>query len=281
MVSISSIGKAAKPYIQTLNKWCDKPYQALANVKIGKYKPMEAVNKNYISDNTKFMTGLGVTSIILKDGLGCYMYVTQSMNNKDIPEDKRKFVAALDLANGGLMILMQLLMFFTISNKNVQKKMFNTLFGKQFNRAATKGYQAKLRANDLLKDMKGADFHKVLNETRKDAKAAFENVTSIFAATILGKRIVVPFIATPLADKTKVWMSRNDKPQEMSAETKNTYDTQNSAIDKTDNKVTITDASATNEVKSEKLLDRFKNSNQNTSSDTVHNSGNLLNKFKS
>ena len=279
MVSISSVGKAAKPYIQTLNKWCDKPYQALANVKIGKYKPMENVNKNYISGNTKFMTGLGVASIVLKDGLGCYMYVTQSMKNKDIPEDKRKFVAALDLANGGLMILMQLLMFFTISNKSVQNKMFNALFGKQFNRAASKGYQAKLRANDLLKDMKGADFHKVLNQTRKDAKAAFENVTSIFAATILGKRVIVPFIATPLADKTKVWMSRNDKPQEMSSETKNTYDTQTSAIDRVDDKASSTDTPVSKG--SGNLLDKFKNSNQNASSAAVNTSTNLLDKFKS
>ena len=279
MVSISSVGKAAKPYIQTLNKWCDKPYQALANVKIGKYKPMENVNKNYISGNTKFMTGLGVASIVLKDGLGCYMYVTQSMKNKDIPEDKRKFVAALDLSNGGLMILMQLLMFFTISNKSVQNKMFNALFGKQFNRAASKGYQAKLRANDLLKDMKGADFHKVLNQTRKDAKAAFENVTSIFAATILGKRVIVPFIATPLADKTKVWMSRNDKPQEMSSETKNTYDTQTSAIDRVDDKASSTDTPVSKG--SGNLLDKFINSNQNASSAAVNTSTNLLDKFKS
>jgi len=277
MVSISSIGKAAKPYLQTLNKICDKPYQALANVKIGKYKPMEHVNKNYISDNTKFMTGLGVTSIVLKDGLGCYMYVTQSMNNKDIPEDKRKFVAALDLANGGLMILMQLLMFFTISNKKVQSKMFNALFGKQFNRDASKGYQANLRATDLLKDMKGADFHQVLKKTKKDAKAAFENVTSIFAATILGKRIIVPFIATPLADKTKVWMSRNDKPQEMSSETKNTYDTKKCAIDKNNTQEVVQDVQESQgqiskQEVSTNLLDKFKQD--------VPASTNLLDKFK-
>ena len=35
-----------------------------------------------------------VSSIILKDGIGCAMYVTQSLNNDKIPEKKRKFVAA-------------------------------------------------------------------------------------------------------------------------------------------------------------------------------------------
>lgn len=53
---------------------------------------------NYEKDNAKFMSAIGVTSIVLKDGLGCYLYVKQSLNNEKIPEDKRKFVAALDLA---------------------------------------------------------------------------------------------------------------------------------------------------------------------------------------
>ena len=262
MVKISSIGKAAQPYIQKLNGWCEKPYKMLANSKFGKYKPMDIVNDNYIKDNTKFITGLGVTSIVLKDGLGCYMYVTQSLNNKDIPDDKRKFVAALDLANGGLMILMQLAMFFTISNKNVQAKMFNKLFGKQFDRAASKGYQAKLKTNDLLKDMKGADFHKVLGKAKSDAKAAFENVTSLFAATVVGKRVIVPFIATPLADKTKAWMSRNDKPVEISAETKNTYNTEKSAVKEEPAKQTKEEPKLENKPAETKgstnLLDKFK-----------------------
>ncbi len=256
MVKISSITNATKPYIQRINQWCEKPYKALANVKIGKYRPMDSVNDNYIKDKTSFITGLGVTSIVLKDGVGCYMYVTQSLNNKDIPEDKRKFVAALDLANGGLMILMQLAMFFTISNKVVQEKMFNKLFGKYFDRASSKGYQAKLKNTDLLKDMKGADFHPVLAKAKKDVKAAFENVTSLFAATVVGKRMIVPFIATPLADKTKAWMSRNDKPVEVSKETKNTYDTKKATInDKIETKTTPSDHT---ESKNTNLLDKFK-----------------------
>ena len=252
-MKISSIAKATKPYIKKFNNLCEKPYRALANVKIGKYRPMDIVNDNYIADNTKFITGLGVTSIVLKDGVWCYMYVTQSLNNKEIPDDKRKFVAALDLANGGLMILLQLGMFFTISNKKVQEKMFNALFGKHFDRAASKGYQAMLKNNDLLKDMKGSDFHPVLNQARKDVKAAFENVTSLFAASVVAKRMLVPFIATPLADKTKVWMSRNDKPVQVSKETQNTYDTHKAGIDKKENV-----KGQSEEHKHANLLDRFK-----------------------
>lgn len=260
MVKISSITNATKPYIQKFNKICEKPYKALANVKIGKYKPMDIVNDNYIKDKTSFITGLGVASIVLKDGVGCYMYVTQSLNNKDIPEDKRKFVAALDLANGGLMILMQIGMFFTISNKIVQEKMFNKFFGKYFDRATSKGYQAKLKNIDLLKDMKCADFHPVLTKAKKDVKAAFENVTSLFAATVVGKRVIVPFIATPLADKTKAWMSRNDKPVEVSKETKNTYDTEKAAIDnKPAQPQQPVEQTAQTNVSGSNLLDKFKN----------------------
>ena len=174
------------------------------------------------------------------------------MNDNEIPEVKRKFVASLDLANGGLMILLQLAMFFTISNKKVQEKMFNTFFGKHFDRAASKGYQAMLKNNDLLKDMKGSDFHPVLNQARKDVKAAFENVTSLFAASVVAKRMLVPFIATPLADKTKAWMSRNDKPVEVSKETQNTYNTQKAGIDNKESEKTQDVSEKGN------LLDKFK-----------------------
>ena len=250
MLNVSSIGK-------TVNRWCEKPLKALANA-----KPMNKVNNNYIQDKTKFITGLGVASIVLKDGVGCYMYVTQSLHNKDIPEDKRKFVAALDLANGGLMILMQLLMFFTISNKKVQKYLFDNICGKYFNRAASKGYQAILKNTDLLKDMKGSDFHRVLGGIKKDAKDAFANITALFAATIIGKRVIVPFIATPLADKAKKWICRFDAPDKINSETKNTYDRNSGAIDNSGKKLPVLPQKRSDENynASSNLLDKFKTS---------------------
>lgn len=119
-------GAAALGVIGYKKNWAQKTIKWLSECKPMKNK----VFPNYEKDNAKFMSMIGVTSIVLKDGLGCYFYVKQSLNNDKIPEDKRKFVAALDLANGGLMIAMQLLMFFTISNKKVQGKIFNKLFGK-------------------------------------------------------------------------------------------------------------------------------------------------------
>lgn len=209
--------------MSSVGKIVEKPLHWAVNG-LAKTKVSKNICNQYYKDNRNFVNGLGVVSIVLRDGYGCYLYVKQSLNNKKIPDDKRKFVAALDLANGGLMIAMQLLMFFTVSNKNVQKKMFNALFGKVFNsRSAQKGYQALVKNIDSCKGMTGPQFHEAFGKTRKVAEDAFSYVTSLAAATIVGKRVIVPFIATPLADKTKAWMSKNDKPAVTHPETKNTY----------------------------------------------------------
>lgn len=184
--------------------------------------------------NMAFISGLGVASIILKDGLGCYMYVKQSLANKKIPEDKRKFVAALDLANGGLMILLQILMTYTISKKSFQTKVFNKWFGKIFDRNASKSYQAILSHKEkLVGNVKGNQkFHRALEDYQDAAISAFGGLSALIAATTIGKRILTPFIATPLADKTKEWMCRNDKPVRIHKDTKNTYDTKTPAAEK-------------------------------------------------
>ena len=184
---------------------------------------MGHVRKEFCNKNLNFMNGVGITSIILKDGLGCYMYVKQSLNNEKIPADKRKFVAALDLANGRVMIAMQILLFLTISSKEMQKKMFQGLYGKYFSRGVTKGYQAIIKNMDKYKGITNKEFEKGMDAIHDKAVEAFSNITSLVAATIIGKRVIVPFIATPLADKTKKWMCRNDKPEEIDSETKNTY----------------------------------------------------------
>lgn len=210
-----------------------KPMKKLSETKFlryvsGKYNATEA-------EKLKFMSTIGVSSIVIKDGLGCYLYVKQSLNNDKIPADKRKFVAALDLANGGLMIGMQLLTFFTISNEKLQKKVFNKIFGKRFERSATKGMQAILNNQEKLKGMTGEEFHKGMGKYQKNIFSAFSYLTTLVASSIFAKRVVVPFIATPLADKTKAWMSRNDKPPVLHKDTKNTYDTEEKDIIKPEN----------------------------------------------
>ena len=230
--------------------WAQKSIKWLSETKFIKNK----VFPNYEIDNAKFMSAIGVTSIVLKDGLGCYLYVKQSLNNDKIPEDKRKFVAALDLANGGLMIAMQLLMFFTISNKKVQEKIFNKLFGKNFTRAADKALKAKLDQIDKLKGMTGREFHKAREADKKGLKNAFNYLISLAAATLIAKRIIVPFIATPLADKTKAWMCRNDKPITTHKDTKNTYNTEQPAASTEEKKENTQISTANNQQNTTNLI---------------------------
>jgi len=214
MISVSKI------MTSVVNTGVKKPLKWVSNTKL-----LDNVCENYRADNMKFITALGIFSILLKDGLGCYLYVKQSLNNKKIPSDKRKFVAALDLTNGGLMIGMQLLMFKTFANEKFQEKLFGKLFNKYFDRPARKGLQALLGNQEKFKNVGGKDFNTVFEAAKKTAKGTFGAITSLVAAVIIAKRIIVPFIATPLADKAKNWMSRNDKDNEVHAESANTYDT--------------------------------------------------------
>lgn|SRR5574344_69449 len=181
-----------------------------------------AGNKVY-DNNRKYIDFLGVMSIILKDGLGCYLYVTQSLHNKDIPDDKRKFVASLDLTNGLLMILMQLAMFFTVSHKVCQSKMFDKFFGKMFDRPIKKTYQQLIKNKPGYEDMNGIKFTQEFEKIRENVKDAFGGITSLAAATIVGKRMIVPFIATPLAGKVEKKMDKkNSKNTESTPDNKPT-----------------------------------------------------------
>ena len=194
---------------------------AIGNTKFFKY-PLKVMSKSKLinkleakawnCDKTSAtITALGILSLVLKDGLGCYMYVNQSLHNDKIPEDKRKFVAALDLTNGGLMIALQLLAYLTISNKLVQSKTFAKLFGKHISAPAKKCYKALVDKKCMQKGLKPASnqtFNEAFAKYEDGARKAFAHFSSLIAATIIGKRILVPFIATPLADKAKQMMDK-------------------------------------------------------------------------
>lgn len=202
---------------QIVNIGLKKPVRALARTKMMNY-----VGKNYQNNNTRFIAGLGILSIVLKDGMGCYMYVKQSLNNKKIPEDKRKFVAALDLANGGLMIATQLLTFFTISNKKVQTKIFDKFLGRLFERPARKGYQALL--NKTNPEVTGKAFNDMFGTFKGKTRDTLGFLTALVASTIFAKRVIVPFIATPLAEKAKSVLYKDQGEKGFSPDAKNTYD---------------------------------------------------------
>ncbi len=230
-------------------------------------KPMESLANFYNKDLEKAIAYVAVGSIIAKDGIGCYKYVTQSLKNDKIPEDKRKFVAALDLTNGVLMITAQILMFFAM--RKYSEPLFNRLFKKSFNNKMANNIATRLRiaarkADETIE--RKLNIGKGNEQVRKNALDLFKFIAELSAATIIGKRVLVPFIATPLADKVKQKMDKhsspdkennNVKPQEPAVKT--AQETPDKAAGK---QLDIT-SSSTN------LLSKYKNTNSN-----------LLNKYQ-
>ncbi len=187
--------------------------------RISASRPMEALCNAFEKNPEGVLGAATVTSIVLKDGIGCAMYVTQSLNNKKIPEEKRKFVAALDLTNGGLMILAQIAMFFAM--RRYSGPIFKKLFAKSFNNVAKNEtvlrlqMQARKTGQGLAKALK---LEKQFDKVEKNGKDLFKFVADIAAATIIGKRVIVPLIATPLANRVKVWMDKKDQKNEAAKE---------------------------------------------------------------
>lgn len=217
--------------------------------------------EHVFANNRKYIDGLGVASIIAKDGLGCYLYVTQSLNNKEIPDDKRKFVASLDLTNGALMIAFQILMFFTVSHKVCQTKMFDKIFGKMFDRPIRKTYQAITKKNPMFQDVDDIKFTKEFTKIRNNVKDAFGGLTSLAAATIVGKRMLVPFIATPLAGKVEKKMNERETQKSGTQIPEENKDKSNPSMQgNNETKPTITSqiSSTSFDTGSTNLLEKFK-----------------------
>ena len=198
--------KVSSPIAVTALKTVAKPFQWFANTKL-----MTKVCDKFEMSPEKAIALTTIASIVGKDGIGCYMYVKQSLHNEKIPEEKRTFVAALDLTNGGLMILSQLLMFFTISNKKFQNKIFGKMFKKIFSDNARKQYTTYMRSKPEYAGVSKEEIFKSFDAIKDRTKDTFSFLTSLIASTTLAKRVIVPFIATPLASYAQKKMM-GDKP---------------------------------------------------------------------
>ena len=169
-----------------------------------KTKPMQWAEGKFNIDPEKALGLATVTSIVIKDGVGCWKYVTQSLNNKKIPEEKRKFVAALDLTNGVLMIAAQIAMYFAM--RKYSGPLFEKLFRRSFNPEMSKNIASRIRMKQVQAGQQASrklPIEKEYNKVKSDGLDVFKFVADIAAATIIGKRVIVPFIATPLAAKVK------------------------------------------------------------------------------
>ena len=195
--------------------------------RVTKSRPMAALAKKWDKDPEGLLATSTVTSIILKDGIGCAMYVGQSLNNDRIPDEKRKFVAALDLTNGLLMILAQIGMFMAM--RKYSGKIFDKVFNKTFNKIAQSQFVSRVRmkASELGESvMKKLGLQKTFKENKDTALGVFKFVLELSAATIIGKRVIVPLIATPMAKKVEQWMNKGkDKKHQTGKDAVNNYDT--------------------------------------------------------
>lgn len=181
---------------------------------------------------------LMVISFISKDAVNCALYTGQSLNNKKIPEDKRKFVAFLDLFNGIINVGGQALSFVLFENLLVPKLESIYTGVLRYNKDGQKlkkvvSSKAALSEDNIykhvekaLKDnadvitqkVKGVDVSEVAKDINAVTKSVMEKVghsgkkggdivtglgllMSALTTNALIKRVASPLIATPLAGK--------------------------------------------------------------------------------
>ena len=172
-----------------------------ANSKVGQYLGNPAATA---------AVGIATASNVTKDAVNCIYYVTQSWNNERIPEDQRKFVAGLDAANGVLNVLLQLGVTAAFSKK-IAEIFDNVIEPRYFTEAKYKefypDFATKFKPGELLKKI---DLHKGF------AKTGFCLLATLISLQVIVKRIIVPFIATPMASIFKNQMEKmtNSKEQE-------------------------------------------------------------------
>ena len=175
-----------------------KPLHAMVQSKPYQKYVKDGVNRKTFDNAVAYAT---LASIVLKDGIGCIMYVEQSKHNKKIPEERRNFVWKLDAVNGGLMIAFQILFF--LGMRKFNNKLFDKCF-KSFRPQHLESVNEAMRVAEKKAGKIPATKNEHRSEflTAKDAGLSiFRSVTELVASTILAKRVVVPFIATYLTDK--------------------------------------------------------------------------------
>lgn len=151
---------------------------------------MSAVNKIWNGMVNLSPTGKIATSLILKDAVGCYLYVTQARSNKKFEPKQRADIANYDLANGVINIALQLAAVKPIENlmtkvvdSKMMKKMFNNL-------------DERLGSTDNKSVMK------LLKNKRRLTEGAVA-LLSVIVCQYFIKRVVSPYFSVPAGEKSK------------------------------------------------------------------------------
>ena len=147
---------------------------------------------------------IATVSNVTKDGVNCAYYVTQSLHNERIPEDQRKFVAGLDLANGILNVFLQL---------GISTALANTITATFDEKIAPKFFtEAKYKEiyTDWATKFKPGELLKKVNAEKAFARTGFCLLGTLMLMQVITKRIIVPLIATPLASIFKKGFEKKD-----------------------------------------------------------------------
>ncbi len=148
---------------------------------------------------------IALVSNVSKDAVNCYYYVVQSLNNEKIPEEKRKFVASLDLSNGILNIITQFAIGIPIA-KQVSKFFDKKIAPKYFSEAAAQEMFKKIKPNVNFENFLGK-----FSRNKSFAKTGLAVIATLVGTQIIAKRILVPFLATPMASFFKKKFEENQK----------------------------------------------------------------------
>ena len=139
----------------------------------------------HLSPTTKI-----ASSLILKDMVGCYLYVSQARSNKKMSPQQRADVANYDLANGGINIGLQLLAVKPIEHlmdKFVKSKWMPHFFKNTETNNQPKDFASKLKSVTKKESV------------RKGSVA----LLSVIICQYFIKRVVSPFLSVPAGDFTK------------------------------------------------------------------------------
>lgn len=135
-------------------------------------------------------TGKIATSLILKDAVGCYLYVSQARSNKKFTQEQRADVANYDLANGVINIGLQLLAVKPI--ENLMKKFVDNKVVKHY-------------FKDIDSQFNNKNIKSFMNFIKKHEKLSKGTVAlmSVLICQYFIKRVVSPFFSVPAGEMTK------------------------------------------------------------------------------
>ena len=176
---------------------------------------IESKPGRYLTDpNSSAAVKIATVSNLTKDGVNCIYYVTQSLNNERIPEDKRKFVAGLDLANGILNVTLQAFvgkMMEEYTGIFFDKKVAPKYFKQEKYKEMWKGLENKVKFEEFVSQME---------RNKGFAKNGLKVISALVAMQVITKRIIVPLIATPLASVFKKQFEKGEEKKKATEQNK-------------------------------------------------------------